>query len=358
MAGVVSEMIGRVATRFTGIFRPARVSYDGTQPAYEFWDRLRRCKAEGYRLAGLFVEPILHHVGSWALGDGVEIRSAHRPTQEATNRFLSEIKQLLIDSYEDSMGLGDSYIAVNPDGTLTWLSPDSVQKLIDPLDYRHVIGYRVVTSNEQVTTIDEYFETERRVTIERGSIKTTFIYENVIGGLLPIVHIPNNAGANEIYGHPLVEPLLPVLAEYDDVLTNSLSGVKVMGNPIPTVTGVDDPVKARNQLATRHETVVNEDGTTQSVPVTDFDPLTMMITSGDFKFVSPAPFTDDAWRMLKNIFLLILEHTNVPEWVWGGAIASSRASVEAQLPAFEKFVQARRGKLEKPLVSVPSVGSN
>jgi hypothetical protein len=64
----------------------------------------------------------------------------------------------------------------------------------------------------------------------------------------------------------------------------------------------------------------------------------------------PNPFTDDSWRVLKNLFMLFMQHVCTPEWVWGGAISSSKASVDAQRPAFEAFIEAMQLWLEEKLV--------
>ena len=53
--------------------------------------------------------------------------------------------------------------------------------------------------------------------------------------------------------------------------------------------------------------------------------------------------------MLKLLFLLTIEHVNIPEFVWGGAIASSKASADAQLPAFIRIISGWRNWVTEPL---------
>ena len=171
---------------------------------------------------------------------------------------------------------------------------------------------------------------------------TQYRYANVIGRL-PVIHYANNRGSNELYGRPEAEALLELLGEYDDTLTRALQGVRLMGNPKPAIEGVEDIEATLRALATatRREVI---DGQEVEVPVVDFDSLDMVVTpkGSTFGFKGPAPCPEDAWRMLKNLLYLMLQHSHVPEWVWGGAIASSKASVDAQMPAWALFIALRR----------------
>lgn len=181
-------------------------------------------------------------------------------------------------------------------------------------------------------------------------------YANLIGGL-PVIHLANDREANEIYGHPVYEGLLKLLAEYDEVLRKSLDGVKIMGHPIPVIEGMDDPAETLAMNANDAERWLDASGNWQERPVVDFGRLSMMILGkgGQFKFASPGQFSGDAGRLLEYLFLLMLQHAKIPEWVWGGAIASSKASVDAQRPAFTMMIQARRARLEAALLQLVRV---
>ena len=78
--------------------------------------------------------------------------------------------------------------------------------------------------------------------------------------------------------------------------------------------------------------------------VIDLNDLEMFSVEGDgtLKFIQPDTFSADAVAMLKKLFMLMLEHTSIPEWVWGGAVKSSKASVDAQAPAFVLQIMMRR----------------
>ncbi|MBZ0320004.1 MAG: hypothetical protein K8L91_26570, partial [Anaerolineae bacterium] len=320
-------------------------------------------------------------------GLGGEVNSG-RGGEDTVNQFLARNRQLIWQWVYDSLTLGDAYLVVNPDGTLTPIPPDQVEVVTDAMDWRHVLAYRITTRLESATVVDEYRVDGRTVKIknltpqpplrtlsERGSQNQspphrnregngfnpmfdgeTREYENLIG-CLPVIHLANDREANEIYGHPVYEGLLKLFAEYDEVLRKSLDGVKIMGHPIPVIEGMDDPAETLAMNANDAERWLDVSGNWQERPVVDFGRLSMMILGkgGQFKFASPGQFSGDAGRLLEYLFLLMLQHAKIPEWVWGGAIASSKASVDAQRPAFTMMIQARRARLEAALLDLVRV---
>lgn len=358
---VVAEMIGRTGNRYglTSLWNQlGSVTVDWTKADYIFFDKLRRGKAPGYELGGLFADPIARILLSWVFGSGVKYHSdSNEALEDELHRFVKVNALTILQAIYDSYTLGDGYLAVNPDGTLTQISPNQVEKMVDDLDYRRVTGFKVMTKTDKVQITDEYTLQQRTITIRMtGQAAQTASYPNLIGRL-PIIHFACDAAANEIYGHPKIEKLLKLFAEYDDVLRKSLDGVKVMGHPIPVLEGMEDPAETLGVNANDTETWTDASGQTQSRPVVDFTRLSMMIVGkgGSFKFASPGAFTQDAGRLLEYLFLLMLQSSGVPEWVWGGAVASSKASVDAQMPAFSRLIELLRLQIEGTLLELVRV---
>lgn len=109
---------------------------------------------------------------------------------------------------------------------------------------------------------------------------------------------------------------------------------------------VSDPTTAQEQNKTRTEQMQDIDGNLYNVPVTDFHELDMLWLEAapgvKFEFAAPGSFSADSVALLKKLFYLMLEHIGIPEWVWGGAVQSSKASVDAQLPAFVRLIEGWR----------------
>lgn len=349
---VVSELIGRSGVRVLGSLYPALplTTVDTTKPDYKFWDELRWGLRDGYRLGGLFALPIVQTLVSFALGRGVSVKvDGAEKTTAKINQFLRANLRGLVENAEDGLGLGDAYIVVNADGSLSQVPPNQMEIITDELNPRNILGYTITTKLEKATITDEYTldngVSKRRITTKLATESQPRV-ENFSNqtGLLPVDHFATFRRTNELYGKPLYVALRRLFEEYDDVMTRSLSGVKLMGTPVPVAEGLIDPEETQRMLATRTETVENEDGSIETVYVVSLDDVDMFFigAGGRFHFASPSPFTEDAGRMLEFLFLLMLQHTRIPEGVWGGAIASSKASLEAQMPSFVLVVDMWR----------------
>lgn len=350
----ISELIGNWASQFSQLrqtLRMGRPTVDTTETDYEWYDKFRRGKQKGFEIGGLFADPMAEIIASWALGDGFSLDIESEATQEAVEKFLQTNLQSLVESAQDSLSLGDAYILVNPDGLLQKISPDQVKLERDALDFNTIVSATIYTQNEKVEIEDIYTVTNRLVRIRyAGKEWTEQSFPNLIG-LIPLIPFFNDRSANETNGHPYFESLLTLFAEYDDVMRKGLDGAKLMANPIPVAEGLKDPEGAKRLNATYIEPYVDGAGVSQNNYVTELDKVSVFWLGEGAKFhlAAPGNFSTNTTDMLKKLFYVMLQHAKIPEWVWGGAISSSMASVQAQAPAFIKFIQGRQRKLEQPI---------
>ena len=371
---VVKEIIGRnLVTSPLWAYR-SKNSVDGTITDYEFWDKLRRGKAEGFKFGGLFCQPLTQIIASFVMGSGIQAKlvsdmddtnregdtDASESNVEYTNnllgRFMSRSHALFVRMTEDLYALGDQYIAVNPDGSLSVPSPELVDVEADEQDYRRETKVTVTAKLPKWIIKDEYTETGRTVTATpQGSTanvrrdEQVIQYENLIGRL-PIVHWANDRGTNELFGRPIYEALYRLFSRYDDLIEKAIDGAELMGNPIPTFEGMENIDETIDANATiDDEEYTDAEGNEETRKLIKWDTLSTLFIGkgGNFKFASPgAGWTEDIRNVLKSLFLLMLDFTRVPEGVWGGAISSSRASLDAQLPPFHTYIEGRRVALE------------
>lgn len=374
----VSELIGRyvVATAQTTLyrFRSYTKTADATIPDYEFYDRLRRGKATGYTLGGLFCRAIENKFATWVFGGGltVTLRDDDEYSEEAlehTNTRLAKFVGGLLDAgmdddskrpdhddesdalamtvYQDALGLGDQYIIVNPDGTLSVPSPDTVLVERDELDYHSVLAVAIETRTlSNLTVIDRYTATERTITVKKGTqVQSEETFQNLIGRI-PVVHLANERSANETNGHPVHEDLLPLLSEYDDVAYKQLDGAKLLGNPIPVFENLEDvnaTIEANDPAEA--ETYTDRDGNTATRTQVDLDQNSVFFLGKGGRATMLAPpvgFTKDTNTALRTLFLLLLSRTGIPEFIWGGELTSARATSETQLKQWVKDIEARQ----------------
>jgi len=357
------EMIGRVAAPFVRVY--TSLSVDRTRPDERFYDRLLRSKEPGYELGGLFARPTAETLADWTLGQGFTATSGDDAVDERLAEFIEEHLDDIIKAYKGALGRGNAYLVVNPDATLTGVSPDIVEKETDDLDPQRTTGFKITSRLEKFIIVDHYTLKGREVIIKQtgivdGKVATSaeppIEFDNLTGRL-PVIHFAEDMGENEIYGHPVHDGLVKLFARYDDVLNAGLDGVEIMGRPIAVAEGLEDPEQTKRAMATGEENVRDKDGVMQTVPVIDFQRLSMLFLGkgGSFKFASPGSFSADMVALLKKLFYLMLEHIRIPEWVWGGAVQSSKASVDAQMPAWIKVIQGRQRTLKKTLVELLEV---
>ena len=357
----VSELIGRYVLGNAQSTLYKSRSYvrttDETRPDYEFWDKLRRCKAKGYTLSGLFCERIENIFATWVLGQGVEITLAdggdpgneddpRNVTDQEIANFLEENADELLDVFRDKLGLGDQWIIVNADGTLSIPSPDTVEPEWSELDYRQLEAVTVTTKSTGQMIEDRYTALERTVTVkEGGQVVSETTFENLIGRI-PVIHVPHARSGNETYGHPIHEELRPLYDQYDDLIFKQLDGAKLLGNPIPVFEGMEDIGQVIDQNAPAEDsTYIDKDGNEVTHTQLTLDQNSVMLVGkgGSFKFAGPTVgFTEDTKAALKSLFLLLLDHTGIPEFIWGGEMSSARASTETQMDQWIRDIKGRQ----------------
>ncbi len=210
-----------------------------------------------------------------------------------------------------------------------------------------------------LTIVDEYTLAGRVRRVMRGGVTVrTERFDNLIGRI-PVIHIANRTGADEFYGRPEGDALIPALQRYGDVIDAAIRGNIRQGRPTPVIEkmGTAEQVRKFWEKFGRRETQTLPDGTTETVDVIDFDPDQLLTLGGEaqFKYAAPGSFSGDTQTLLSVLFYLVLQHSEIPEAVWGASIPSSRASAETQMQPFVKWIEKKRGLAESWLMEVARV---
>ena len=386
----VQEVVGRTVFAQTiehELYQSmVRGNVDATRTNYKFWDEFRRGLKEEYSLASLFAIPTTEILASRVLGEGATVTLAKASVEdqssekiEYTNNKLTEwfqgihsqLMRVLIDLY----GLGDQYVVVNPNGTISVPSPEMVVPTYHPLDYRRLMQVEVITRTEKVEIRDIYTDRLRTWKVKNRTAEqvefdglrlppnTTVQREFVnLIGRVPIIHLANDRSANEIFGRPVYEQHLGLFGEYNDLLKKGLRGAQLMGNPIPTLEGMKDvDVTVTANSRDTGEQYTDEDGSIQNRPQLVLDEETVMVLGegGHFRMVAPAVgFTEDVRSMLKLLFLLFLETMGIPEAAWGGEMGQARSTSVEQAKTFHKSIGRMRVALETMIADATSPVNN
>lgn len=379
---VVREIMGRVS-RGTNIWQTrSTTTVDNTIPDYGYWDRLRRGMVDGLRLAGAFAKPAAEIKTDWIVGDGYAVELATEAgapnnanidyTNTLLSRFIQRTKSTMIQLINDLKSVGDQYVIVNGDGSISVPSPDTVKYEYFDLDYRQPKQATITTKVGKFTATDEYRLDGRTLKIQSadplliadllldgyemvdGKIDTVKKdFENLIGRL-PVIHFANDRSANETHGRPMYEAMLHLWARYDALLEKAMDAAEIMSNPIPVFKLLELLETAAENKSPTDETWLDDNGSSRSRERIEFDRFATILLNIDengnkeeFDLVSPeSGYTDDIKAMLKLLFLLTLENLRIPEVVWGGELGQARASASEQMKTFYMHIAGERLRLE------------
>ena len=362
---LISELVGR---RLGAAGRPGRrlVSrlpkagkQDDFRPDYAFWARYRRGLEPGYELGSHFAQPALDIMVAWTLGNGFRVLTGDPDLDATFQGFVHENMNTISAWMMDAASFGDSYIMVD-EFALTppiRLSPEAVGLW----DHWTAHEPRAVTITETMggSPVTQRWDKIAHVMYNGLPTAPGGLPANMDAmreedwlpnrlGEIPIVHLAWQRDADEVYGHSWFEPIFRKWAAYHDISRSSYAGVRVMGNPVLAIDGLDDPESTmerdrdRNLSALLGGNVVKGSGMD----------IWYSGRGGTTRFVAPPPFMDNISIAFRAIFLDTLHYLGIPEFVWGGAIASSKASAEAQLPGFVLTVQGWRAWLEPSLMKL------
>lgn len=330
---------------------------------YGFYRRLYWGKAKGLELSGLFAKVLVNKIASWVMGRPPGWRCEDEPSQKALEEWWNNVHADVLQGYRSSKTQGDAFLVINSDLTVTLLAPDCVDPIVAADDYSHIIGWRVTLTlanpdtGERMTTIDEYYEDRRLHRIEvDGIMREAQTYPNLIG-LIPIVLIANNADVGQVFGHAEAEALLSTMHRYGEVLDAAIEGNILQGRPTPVITfgSIQDENKFW-QLYGQKQSQQLPDGSSQSVETLNVDLSQILtITNGSFDFKSPGSFSADVSAILQILYYLILEYSEIPEFVMGNAVASSKASADTQMPVFERFIEGQQSDAEDWLTKISEI---
>ena len=367
-ANTFGDLTTSITTRVRSHVRRRRSSYslpanDWSRSDYDYWARAYYARVKGLELSGLLIKPIVSKLAAWTLGRAPKWKVEGKTNQTALDEWWAAHHPEILRAWRSALKQADSWLVVNSDLSVTLLSPACVDPIVAETDYSQITGWRVTLvlahpeTTARMTVIDEYYPDRRLHRIEiNGVTREQTTYPNLLGRL-PIVHIANQVDSGEVFGHAEAEGLLPLLHKYGEVFEAAIEGNVVQGRPTPVVTfeTIEDLDKFDEENATI-ETQTLPNGATERVKSYDLDLSQLLVASGaTFKYEAPGSFTGDTAQLLEIMFYLILEHSELPEFIFGNAIASSKASAETQLPVFVEFIKARRGEMVAWLTEVAEI---
>lgn len=368
----LGEQSGLRVGRTTGWRLGSGYQIDTTRVDYQLARELYRNTNDRYKLGAAFAKPVVNTLSGFMGAP----KFVHRGGDDATQAFLDEtferwvgkIRRLQRNALRD----GDVFARIDtrinrfddralPELYLRLLPPEWCTPIMDPITgaiREFVIAWPVFESKydsfgkrmdnkPQYTIIERITEAERTFDVEGYAPPGTL--EMVRGanedtrnswGFVPVVHFKNEGEENQLYGTSELEPVLPFLRAYHDVMRFAIEGAKMFARPkVKFQIGEVAPFLANNfsqdELATGR--------------IKFSDKEIMFFQDGeDAEFMTADSGLQGTTLLLEFLFYCIVDVSQTPEFAFGTAVASSKASVSEQMPVLGRNVERKRGEYEDP----------
>lgn len=364
MASKLRETLTTVASWIPGNpYLSGSYSLNTQKMKYQLTRQLYHNTADNYKLGAAFAKPIINTAVGFC---GLPYILAGDPeAQDILDTFIKRSKSLLTAAQRNSFRDGDSYVRLmrlkNEDQILFKGEETAIQSFLVPPEYVDIIPDPVTGETEKVIiqTPVEYKDEKGNQysyaaveTITRNQRTIAYTGRNVPAdlkseelenewGFIPIIHFKNSAEPNELYGRSDLEVVEPLMKAYHDVMLQAMQSNKLNSNPKVKlkVESVDNFLKHNFT-----ETQIAESKRTGKL---DFNKdIYLLNVNEEMGFVEVTSAIGSAEVLLKFIFYCIVDASQTPEFAFGTAVQSSKASVSEQLVPLEKKIAMKRLELE------------
>jgi len=380
----ISEMTGKVNTEnswltavystFWKMVGSNKTTIDYTKNDYDlfrsiYYASVMNNKGKEYQMAAPLGKPVINILAGYVAGRGVTVSIDDNDDIETDiNEWLNQNKGILYDFVKFSYRDGDSFVYIDELGNIRIEEASSVDVMTDPVTGL-VIGFDVHETTKEVDPVSgreegyvylrqyrtdsvQILKWKENETREKAEVVFSQVYYNEPGneqsGLssrrLPIIHYPNEPEARAIYGNSEFQNLLIILRNYSAVLENSTKSVIYNGTPIPVLKGV------QNQDALEAASKDENDTSTSAGKKLEWGSNSVLYVNGengDAKFLQANGIMDDTAKLLEIYFYLIVQGGETPEFAFGTAVSSSKASTETQSPVLVRKVERKQTQLAK-----------
>jgi len=242
--------------------------------------------------------------------------------------------------------------------TLRLLPPEWCKPIPDPLtgewqklivtypckaldDRGHESDYNIV---ETLTPQTRTIEADSRAPADVRAKNRT---EGNPWGFIPVVHFRNEAEETHLYGFSDLEPVEPFMKAYHDVMLNAAQGSQMFSRP-----------KVRFSLQNVQKFL--EDNFTESEIKSGKlrfanKELFLMQQGDEAEFISADAGLQGITTLLKFLFFCIVDVSQTPEFAFGTAVSSSKASVSEQMVPLARKIRRKRGLFEEPYGELASM---
>lgn len=358
-----------------------RYPLDATRVDYELARRLYRNTDPNFRLGSAFAKPIVNTMAGFM---GVP-RFTHIAGDDRAQQFLEDGFRRwtgkLLRGQRNGIRDGDLVARLDlqsdrfddraPDEiVLNTVAPETFTPIHNPItgelqevliahpvrETRRVQGSTRIEEVPQYHIIEIITPTERTFEIDgpapRGTHEMLELMMAEEGrsnpwGFIPIVHFKNDAEDNQVYGSSELEPVYPFIKAYHEVMRYAVEGAKLFARPKATFNVEDVGAFLENNFSAEE---------LESGRVRFSDKEIMFFTKDESAtFLTAESGMAGTTTLLEFLFYCIVDVSQTPEFAFGTAVASSKASVSEQMPVLQRNIARKRGEFEDPYKELASM---
>lgn len=350
-----------------------------------------------YQIAAALGKPIINITAGYVLGKGFSIEldnpdgnSLISQCEDSINQWLKDNAQIFLNVARHSYRDGDAYLHMDEYGGLTECNADGVDEIIDPVS-GETIGFDV---RRRVIETDNYGRNSKAVIYVRqyrvDSIKIYKYDENDQSGTtqiiwnkmitrdgykdisygedgtsepisaqyiqkqsLAIIALHNEPEAEAVYGNSDYQNILSLFANYSGTIKAATKGCKYNAVPTLKIRGLSDPARTEQiaeqngqslaeQALDKNATPVGATGSNKNGIEWGADSVLYLSNDSDADFIKGNGFMDDLQKLLEIYFYLFVQGSETPEYVFGTAVSSSKASTDTQAPVFLTKIERKQ----------------
>jgi len=167
----------------------------------------------------------------------------------------------------------------------------------------------------------------------------TYTRENPFG-FIPIVHFKNEQEEAALFGASDLEPIEPFLKTYHDVALFSIQGSKLFTRP-------KVKFKLANVEKFLQDNFSQDEIDARRLMFADKE-IFLVQTDDDVQFITADNGARSTEALLQLLFYCIISVSETPEFAFGPAVKSSRASVQEQMLPLERKIARKREGMGDP----------
>ncbi|AJA42404.1 phage portal protein [Alkalihalobacillus alcalophilus ATCC 27647 = CGMCC 1.3604] len=362
--GEISKLRQKAHARLFGGKAHASYTLDSKRVDYPLARELYHNTAEDYKLGAGFVKPIVNTVAAFT---GLpEFVHEEQDAKATLDSFREKNVSKMMKTQLNALREGDCFVMLTRQqkGSVlfpedesrikyTILPPEQIEKIVfdpltrEPLEYV-LASYHSWEENgsKRQATVRQRISAEKEIIeidgdtppdIEPGEHSNKW-------GFIPIVHFKNESDELEGFGRSEAEPIEPFLKAYHDVMLHAIQGSKMHSTPKLKLKLTDVDAFLSNNFGIEDAEKELSEGKTIDL---EGHELIMLQDDEDAGYVEVRSAIGDAAVLLKLLFYMIVDTSEVPEFAFGVHTPSSQASVKEQMPILIRRIERKREQFEE-----------